>query len=341
VRRREALLALASLAALGSLLACGGSAATKPATPTPTPLPPLHLDPVTDLVAAAGLVWLVDARPRDIFGELDLIPALGLVMPEANLDAFATDNGGVDLRQVTALAYARYPDATLAIARGVFDPPRIEKTFTARLAPLDGRANDDGRVLRLWGTAGGERQQVAVFGQTAVALERGKLGPLRAAEAFAAGRLKRAKPALRADPLSRAAELLGDAPLRAFAPGPFDAEGQGGALGGLLAASTAVAASATPAGATPEGHAKLSLKLALLGAWGDDAPRAAERLGSVWSRLGTDPFGRLCGVDKPLDGPKLTPSPDAVTLEATLDALAVARGIHDLTSANVREIMAY
>jgi hypothetical protein len=338
VRRRDALVALTSALAL---LACGsGPASSSPPARPASPLPPLHLDPITDLVAAAGLVWLVDARPRAIFGELDLIPALGLVMPEANLDAFAKDNGGVDLRQVTALAYARYESASLAIARGLFDPPRVERAFAARVSPLDGRANDEGRMVRLWGTAGGERQQVAIFGQEVVALERGKLGPLRAAEAFATGRLKRAKPALRTDPLTRAAELLGDAPLRVFAPGPFEGD-LDQAFGGLLRAVAAVCASASPAGATPEGHAKLRMKLALLGAWGADAPRAAERVGAVFHRLAEDPIGRLCGADTPLDGPVVTPGPDAITLEVTLDALAVARGIHDVTAADVREIMAY
>ncbi len=93
--------------------------------------------------------------------------------------------------------------------------------FTARAREVEGRAVERA-VTRFWGTVGDEREQVAVFGREGVGIEHGGLGPLRAAIYFAQGRLKRSLPALRAEPLSAAAALLGEAPVRAFAPGPFE-----------------------------------------------------------------------------------------------------------------------
>jgi hypothetical protein len=109
---------------------------------------------------------------------------------------------------------------------------------------VEGRAIDrkgaaDAQLVRTWGSGAAGREQLAIFGTSAVGLEQGKLGPLRAAELFAEQRLKKASPALRSALLARASAVVGDGQLRAFAPGPFDAEWSKG-LGGLLAATTAI-----------------------------------------------------------------------------------------------------
>jgi hypothetical protein len=329
VTRRD-LLALLSLSA--ALSACGGRVA--PAAPAASP-EPLALGSAVDLVPAAGLVWLVDARLRELFASNALIPALALVLPASRLDAFARRHGGIDLRSASELAIAGYPEATLAVARAVLDPARVEGAFAARAVSVEGRAVE-GSVVRTWGAVGSGRQQIAILGREAIALEQGRFGPLRAAEYFARGRLKRARPALLAEPLAHAAPLLGDAPLRAFAPGPFEGTMARG-LGGLLAAATAVGGAATPVDRDPGGA--LALRFVVTGAWGADAAAAADRLRAAFDVLASDPLGRLMGVDRPLDGPRASGDAEALRLDVTVDALSLGKGLRDATGATVEEVM--
>ena len=128
--RREAL-------ALLMLAACGRPQAAAPASAA---APSLALDRAVDLVPAAGLAWLVEARTRELFASPALIPAIAMVLPPARLDAFAARHGGVDLRSATQLVIAGYPDATLAVACAVIDPGRVERAFAARALSVDGRA---------------------------------------------------------------------------------------------------------------------------------------------------------------------------------------------------------
>jgi hypothetical protein len=326
-------------AALGWLAAfvagCGGARPTGPETPPDAPS--LKLDPLVDLVPAAGLVWLVDLRARELLGDPMLIPAVATIFPEAQFDAFARRHGGVDLRQAKEVVVAGFPATTLGLARAPLDPVRVESAFTERALVVEGRAVEHG-ITRFWGTVGADREQVAVLGRDAVALERGKLGPLQAVEYFAEGRLKRAKPALHADPLAAAAALLTDAPVRAFAPGPFAGEWAAG-LAGLLRVTTAAAGSLAPIAHGNDGA--VAVRIVLTGAWGQDARAAADRLEASFHVLAEDPLGRLTGIDRPLDGPRVTGQPDALILDVVLDAAMLAHGLKAITDAAVPEIMGY
>jgi hypothetical protein len=186
----------------------------------------------------------------------------------------------------------------------------------------------------VWGEVNGEPQQVVLFDRELVALEQGRAGPIRAAEAFALGKLKRAAPALRGPALARAAQVLGEAPVRVFAPGPFDGEIAQG-LGGLIRASTAIAASADFAGPP----AQIALRVVLTGAWGKDGPAAAERLAAAAHVVAESPFGRLLGLDHPAAPPRVRTMEDALVLEITVDGAALARGLHDALDAEIGEIM--
>lgn len=318
--RREAL-------ALLLLSACGGRVAPAPQA---APAPSLTVSPAVDLVPAAGLVWLVDARLRELLSSATLIPAVAIVLPPARLDAFAKRHGGIDLREATELAIAGYPDAVLAVADAVLDPARVESAFAAHAIAVEGRAVE-GDVVRTWGTVGSARQQIAILGREAVALEVGRFGPLRAAEYFARGRLHKARPALRAEPLATASAILGDAPLRVFAPGPFEGAWARG-LGGLLAGATAAAGAATPRDRAIDVH------FVLTGAWGADAA-AASRFQAAFELLAADPLGRLLGVDRPLTSPTASGDASALHLRLSLDAERLAQGLHAATDATIEEVM--
>ena len=110
------------------LAACG----PKPvATPPPPPIP-LHVEPACDLAPAAGIAWLIEAKPRAIASIPDLIPAIGLVLPEPRLQLFTASHGGIDLRQIKDLCIAQYKDSQLQIADVMFDPEKVVSAFEKR-----------------------------------------------------------------------------------------------------------------------------------------------------------------------------------------------------------------
>lgn len=330
ISRRGALLALG---AVGALTACA-----KPprAAAVPVPPEPLHLDPLTDLVAAAGLAWIMQLHPAALVAHQGLAPALALLLPPPRTDLLAARFfSGADVGQASEVVVAGFPATTLTLARVPVDPGRIERVFLDRATAVDGRAAEHG-VIRLWGTAGGQRTQVAVLGRAAVGLERGPLGPLRAAIYFARGRLRRSPSALHGPPFAEALERLGDGPARAFCAGPFEGE-WGAGLGGLLRATTCAGASLRPANG-PAG-ADVALRAVLMGAWGDQASSAAGRL-EAWLRvLAEDPLGRLAGLDRPVVPPSTRAGPDAVEIEVVLDSLTLARGVQAATVASIAEIL--
>jgi hypothetical protein len=332
IDRRQVLAAL--FGAVGA--ACAGS--QRPAPSAPAAGPALGLEPLVDIVPAAGLVWLVEVRPREVQANRSLADVLAAVAPEATLDAFAVRHGGVDLRQADQVVVSGHGDATLGLARLRVDPGRVEAAFAARAREVEGRAADRG-VTRFWGTVGDEREQVAVFGAEGVGIEFGGLAPLQAAIYFAQGRLRRSLPALRAEPLAGVATLLGPAPVRGFAPGPFLGDWAAG-LGGLLGAATAAAARLR-ATERSQGAPVIELRLVLAGAWGADAPAAADRLASSFRVLAEDPLGRLTGLDRPVEGPVATGQPGVLALDVALDPVTMSRGVRAAAGAPLAEIMAF
>jgi hypothetical protein len=333
ISRRDALGCIGALAAA----ACSPARRISPPALTLAPDPPLELDPIVDLVPAAGLVWLVDLQPPELLASPAMARAIDLVIPGDRFAAFARSRGGIDLRRAVEITVAGFADATLGLARLPVDPTRVEKAFRDRAGGVDGRAAEQS-VVRVWGTVGDGREQIAIFGHQGVGLERGRFGPLRVASYFAQGKLRRSPHALRADPLAAAAERLGKAPARAFAPGPFVGPWAGG-LAGLLAAATAAAASARPV-QQPSGEDALVLTLNLFGAWGDDSGNAAARLGAAFNVLAQDSLGRLCGLNRPLDGPHVVGDATEVRLEVTVDPTLLARGIRDATGGAAADIVA-
>jgi hypothetical protein len=285
-------------------------------------------------VPPVDLEWLVELHPPECLATPTLATLLGAAFPADRLDAFDTAHG-VDLRTADEVVVASLGQATLGLARVAVDPPRVETAFAARVTEVEGRAVDRG-VTRFWGSVSGEREQVAVFGQDAVGLERGALGPagpLRTAIYFAEGRLRRSLPALRVAPLDAVAARLGAAPLRFFAPGPFAAE-WAGAFGGLLGASTALGA------AFAADADSLHLRLALTGAWGEEAPKARDRLEAAFHALAVDPMARLTGLDRPLRDPVITATTDALALDVALDPVRMVEGVRAAISAPTAEIIA-
>ncbi|HEY6460722.1 MAG TPA: hypothetical protein VIY73_11245, partial [Polyangiaceae bacterium] len=119
VTRRSALAILGALAAA----ACGGG------TPSPKgpATPDLAVDPLVDLLPAAGLVWLLDVHARELLANPALAPAVATVVPPERFEGFAVAHGGVDLRRVERLALADYGGSFVAAARTRYDAAAVEK----------------------------------------------------------------------------------------------------------------------------------------------------------------------------------------------------------------------
>jgi hypothetical protein len=333
VSRRDAIALITAIAAS----ACSGPRPLPAAAPPERE--PFTVDPLVDLVPAAGLRWLLELRPRRLFADAPFASAVSLVAPEELFATFALRHGGIDPRAAAQLVVAGVDEAWLALALLPVDPAGIEGAFARRAAAVEGRAVERG-ITRFWGTVGEAREQVAVFGHSAVGLEEGRFGPLGVATYFATGRLHRSRPALRSDPLEAMARRLGDAPIRGLVPGPFEGAWAGG-LGGLLRASTAAGLALRPATTRPgDSRSALALRLVLMGAWRNDGPAAADRLAAAYRVLTEDALGRLAGMTHPVVPPKASWDPAALELEVTLDAADLARGLHAVTSGSLEEIMA-
>ncbi len=332
-----------SLALIAGLLltACGGGHAQPVTEPT---VPTLHLSPLADLAPAAGLSWLVVARTRAILAA----PAVLGAVPESELDAFARATGGVDLRAAEEVVIAGYGGSTLALARQLVDPGRVEVAFTARVADVAGRAIDRGAdprhgLTRVWGHAGREKETLVLFDRAAVGIAVGSDAPLRAAELFASGRPLRSLPAWRAPPLDALGEALGDADLSVAAPGPFDGE-WATAFEGLLATAVAIGLTARLEGDV------VRVEGVVMGPWGDRAGDAGERVSRACDRLRASPLGHLVGLDGPAAAPRVRVSSGArggeqggaaggaVSVEVRVPVAALVRGLRDATTASAGEM---
>ncbi|WP_081426634.1 hypothetical protein [Sorangium cellulosum] len=323
-----------------ALPACGG-APGPPARQAP-PLPPLATADLTRLLPQAGLRWLVLARPREIAAVPWLIPSIAIVAPEENVARHAGATG-VDLRQVREAAIASYVsgegaagEARLYVARHSGDPRTIERLFRRRLTGKERRALDRPDVVRVTGDIGRAPHALVLLGPDVVGVQDGGSplrGPARVASLYALGRLKRSPTALSEGPLAALAARFGPAPVRAFAPGPFDGELARGARG-LLAAATAVGAAARPS--AREG---IALAIAVAGDFSTSGEAASEELLLAWNELAHGSFGHLLGLDAPVEPPLATHAPDAVAIAVELNPRALARGLAAATGERIEEML--
>ncbi len=322
------------------LLACGGAA---PVVATPKVRETtLHLSPLTELLQAPGMVWLVDAAPKHL-REAGLERAISRIVTGRAFDDFKGRNGGIDLREMDEVMVASYGGVTVSGVRGLLDPGAVERAFTSRASAVDARAIDhapdvaEDRIVRVFGMLRGVRTQVCTLGRSAALLEEGTLGPVRAAVAFAQGKLKRTKPALHTRPLDRVAELLGDAPLRFFAPGPFEGEWSK-AAGGILAAATAFGARAVMVEGT------LMFSFVFTGteatSWDRDAEAVQKRLSAAFDVVSQSDLGKLARADKPKVSATTRIDKDALWLHVGYDPALLAEGIHAALDAEISEILA-
>jgi hypothetical protein len=336
------------VATVAALLAGCGGAAPPPPPPAvkPEAPPPLRVAELTSLLPLAHLRWAVLVKPREIAAVPWLIPPLARVAPEQNLTRFAAAVG-FDLRQIPEAIVATYAgdeggrpgeslDGTLYLVRHNGDPTAIERLFRARLVGDEHRALDRPDVVRLSGKIGSTHATLLLAGRDVAGFQFGgsaARGPARVAALYALDKLKKSPTILSEDPLKALDARLGQAPLRAFALGPFEGELTRGARG-LLAGATAIGGTVRPS--AREG---LLVVVAVSGDFAASGPAASHELAAAWDDLARGSFGHLLGLDDPIEKPLATHAADAVAIAVEIDPGRLAKGLASATSARIEEIM--
>lgn len=331
-----------------------------PVTPVGPPLPPLRTAPLSSLVPAAGLRWVLLASPRDLLGVPWIPPLVDVAVSGARFDRF-TKATGIDLRAIpeavvtsTASPAAASPagasppaaappaaappssdEVTFYLVRHGSDAALVERSFRARLTSGEKRSVDRPDLVRVSGKIGGASHTAVFLGPEVAGFQDGgsaSRGPARIAALYAEGKLQKAVPALAAEPLRSLAARLGKAELLAFAPGPFEGDVARG-LRGLLGAATAVGAALRPTL-----RQSFQVTIAVAGDFSTSANPASQELRAAWNELAASSLGHLLGLDAPVAAALVMPAPDALMLSVELSGRLLAEGLAKATASRVEDI---
>lgn len=338
---RRGFLGVMLSALASSVLGCGRFGATNATNTSNRPPPPLVIPSLDVLTPLAGLQWLVVARPKEIASISWLEPSIAKLLDKERLDASAQQMG-FDLRKLSEAVWAGYhtednaEDASFQLVRHTSDPLAMERLFRDRLTADIVRSEDDPRVVRVSGRIGRTVHVFAGAGRDVACLQQdgsAARGPCRVASLLALGKLKRTKSVFEDEAMRVLAKRFESAPLRIFAPGPFEGELGRGARG-LLAAATAVGAAFRPSS-----RETLLLEIAVAGDFSTSASEASRKLEASWEDLAARPLGHLLGLDTPLAPAFPSYAPDHVSFVVDLDPRKLAQGLADATSNQIRDIM--
>jgi hypothetical protein len=306
------------------------AAPATPASSAPRHVPALHRGPLSDLVPAAGLRWLVSVKPRQIMVDPELGPAVTQIVSSKRLDAFA-ESSGVDLRQVTEGVVAGFPYATVYLA----DVPKgtaalAQERFSERLVAGAVTRRPRPNLSLITGVVGQTPETLLSAEDRVIAIAVGDPLLAKIAEAYAEERLKNSPSALHGSALSTLPDLSANNVAVLLAPGPFADEWRH-AAGGLLESTVAVGI-----GLAPAGHGKIAVTICLSGAWQDSATAAASRLATAWSALAHSSAGHLFALNPDAD---VRPSPDLLTLSVELDVTPLVRGLKGAVLSDVAGLL--
>ena len=326
-----------------------------PVAPAGPPLPPLRTAPLSDLVPAAGLRWVLLASPRDLLGVPWIPPLVDVAVSGARFDRF-TKSTGIDLRAIpeavvtsnTSPAAASPPavappaaappsadEVTFYLVRHGSDAALVERSFRARLTSGEKRSVDRPDLVRVSGKIGGATHTAVFLGPEVAGFQDGgstSRGPARIAALYAEGKLQKAVPALAGEPLRSLAARLGKAELLAFAPGPFEGDVARG-LRGLLGAATAVGAALRPTL-----RQSFQVTIAVAGDFSTSAAPAPQELRAAWNELAASFLGHLLGLDAPVAPALVMPAPDVLLLSVELSGRLLAEGLAKATASRVEDI---
>lgn len=319
--------AAAAIFALG----CGGPAAT------PAPVErSFHLAPLTDLVAAPRLAWMIHVSPRTLYAEPLFAKAAEELLDAATLARFVRTHGGLDPRGLHEVVYARFAgkptesaDGELWAGRG-FLPGRVEQAELQALPYVRQHAREPGGLVRIEGRAANHAVDLLLFGHQGIVYADNAPLAAKVARAFAEERLQRTKPALRGE-LEEITRALGEAPVRVFVARPD----QSFARDGLLEHFEALACAFTPN--VREGVLWIELRVLGTGTFAsrEDEVRAAVEARA--QRLGRSRFGRMLGFTQDTRW-EIETTPRTVQARTTIRGDRLLHGLHLATAASTSEL---
>jgi len=312
--------------------ACASPAQRPPAGPSQAP-DPIVVPPLPDLFAAAGLTWIVIAKPQAFTAIPGIDAGLARLVPPVRRRLFERATG-IRIDSIRNLVAAGYRDATVFAVDGVPDPLASERLYRDRLMTDIARSARRHDVIITRGkTSSGEKRALVAMGSETVLIESGSWLHTRVAALYAEGKLLRAPRALDLPDVRMLIREAGDPPLVGVAPGPFEGEWHH-ALHGLLGVSTAGVA-----GVRPDQGGTLRCQFLLAGEWDKDEARATERLIESWNDIARSPFGTVTGLNEPEDPPKTRASARIVSLSVALNGVRFSQGLHDAVSAEARDLL--
>lgn len=318
-------------AALALWLAAGcGAAAPRIATvryADAAPRRALYEGPLTNYVAAAGVVWLVVLRPQAILEDAELRAALGQVIPAERFDEYA-DVTGFEPRQLSEALIAGTDSATLYLGLGPGAGRAMqhwcERRSSVRPAWLSRRPDS----WELRAVVGQQLQTLSRWGEDRFALAVGDPRPAQVARLFAERRLADA-PTVLEGVAFRELPARSTAPIRLYwAPPPTDVA--------AAASPTRLPLDALLVELERFAPGRVRLRFTIAGSWrsGDEEAITAE-----WEHLASSDLGRWLTLDRatPVQAPSL--SVVRATLEVEVELRSFAEGLRRLLVGRLAELI--
>lgn len=338
-----------SCCVLLGMVGCGAhearEAKSPPARAESAPAAPLHDGPLTDYVPAPSLAWLLAAEPSRIAAQPGVLEALGPLVDEAAFGRFV-DHSGFDLRKTHHAVIAGFELGTLYLVDET--DPAVERSFRERLLAEKVARSPHPALTRIHGVVGTTPEALLRAEDRLVAWSVGDLTLVRLVEGYLTGRFRRTPSALRGAALGPHADFAADAPLRFWAPGPFELLGAFGppeslpdvtaTLAALEPFQPAVCACRGPDLAGPA----VRIYVSFAGPWapGDVTTTPLER---AWRALAESPTGRLLGLDAPLRAPEfsVTELADGARLDLRVEfpLRPLARNLRAVLTGSLEEVL--
>jgi hypothetical protein len=274
---------------------------------------------------------MVIGSPQTFAENPEFLRALGRLIPEQRLAAFA-NGSGVELRTLPEGCIAGFDYGTVYFARVGKNTTRVRERFETRLVSEPVVRSPHSGVWRVTGMVARTPESLLTVDNDFAAVSVGDPLLVRIAEGFVLERFRKAVPALKGAALATLPLELQSAPLQLYAPGPFPELWTRGAQG-LLAQTFAIGIAVSLSK-----PARLDVHAVMSGAFGPNVEDSRARLLKTWDAIQTSAVGHVLGLDKTTEPSKLEVQVSQATLDFSLVAEPLMKGLSAALSADAAGI---